>query len=1253
MSKRKRGTTNDTSRPNKRRRKNKTNSPSLSSRDESVESSNNNNNNNKNILLSTNNKLPQRGKKQICPKAAFQQLPKQQDHLLFFNLLSKTKRPKTKFEWDLMAQTFIHNGSNKVNGQTLYNFYKVLCENGSIHDKEFVDSYKNNKNNKNKPDITEYKMTINCNIDFSSKLYQTAYSKFMQKLCQFNKIENIQLIKIEDKCIDLFYFYILITKHGGFNNIKSWINILYQMSWNFNPHSKYFIINELKLMYKKYLYQYEETYFQSDLIDNIVIDDFGDDLYLEDCVEIVNILTKYPLKLSVNNNDNQNDSYWLEMMPNGNNIQTFMFGNAIQTNHNLSYHRKERQIICVNGSDKKELLNRLTVKNDVDCQDDNDNDDDDESIESVIKSMVYHNDNIEIIDDDEDIISKQYEYISKHLSINCVKGMHPFTRQLIFKELSKECDSETSLNQIENITLLSQQTQKTTTNNPRKTHQTHKRHKNNNNNKLWKKSKSSSKSIGKEMYKLTEYEINYIIDELIIKMLTMNCCLNDGETSMIMAIENGLNLLKSQYENDKDGYSLYHDINNNCTYYIYYKRILSSFEKFAPRAIKRYYEFLAHPKGLGINMISNNFIIKKGTFLSEMYGELYSISRWIEHTFCVSNLHYKLQSAYPLFDDHPFIIEYIDNKTKKYNILSILNNNNNQITQCTKYINSGGNKHWTSKLNHSCQPNCCIKPFIHKNKIRLGLFTICNIKKGDELTINYKWFSNDDKKLCQESICLCGLSNCNKTFIKWKDPKFENKLYLNKNHKYIDRLVNLLNSTIKPLTNQERKELNKLCIKPDKLFGDWLFKYFAFLSKFIQDEYKNLPQQLLIDIDKDDEYTLIDAKNDAKEILLRRIRALSITMERIKYYLKKQEKLFKQIIKNNKNNYCLNINNDSEYYLPKYIQLFAQNDNTLFVPPIRFAEIDEIIGRLWNDSDSLINRLLDCLKNAISFELYNMILNIVKKCGLMEESQFGLHSIRRKFIQICKILKEIKCNKINRHHACADILYLYANTYRFFKTQSYLSFASQYSDFGIISNYRDVKKIDNRYKTRSVRKEGSDIDDDFNNDDDYSDHDHYSEQCRYIYSSSFPFKCLLGWYHHCSLIDPSSINGELINKYIFNEYYENIFGNILLPDIESCYDENCKGNYLNTHRKYIFNAIEKKKNWMNQNYTKQYENADKYKQMKINSCPVPQFTFKNKTQLFGSPVFDTYFDGFDNTNNKYLKNIINGLQNGYTQTKQS
>ena len=103
--------------------------------------------------------------------------------------------------------------------------------------------------------------------------------------------------------------------------------------------------------------------------------------------------------------------------------------------------------------------------------------------------------------------------------------------------------------------------------------------------------------------------------------------------------------------------------------------------------------------------------------------------------------------------------------------------------------------------------------------------------------------------------------------------------------------------------------------------------------------------------------------------------------------------------------------------------------------------------------------------------MYQLVADVVAKQGLVEESQFGLHLVRRKLTEIAKMLRTMKSTKIHRHLAAADTLFLYAHTLRFVKQRPFLSFASEHSDHRFISSVRDVKKLENLYLMRSVRKE--------------------------------------------------------------------------------------------------------------------------------------------------------------------------------------
>jgi len=443
------------------------------------------------------------------------------------------------------------------------------------------------------------------------------------------------------------------------------------------------------------------------------------------------------------------------------------------------------------------------------------------------------------------------------------------------------------------------------------------------------------------------------------------------------------------------------------------------------------------------------------------------------------------------------------------------------------------------------------------------------------------------------------------------------------------------------LTQDERAQLHKLCVSVHGKFGDWFYKYAAYLCRFIESEFESLPQHLYHAIDKREEYTLLDAQHDAKHILRRRMRALSITTQRLTYFLRQQQALFASLCEQ-RDDIALTVH--EQKFMPAFMKAFAHNDNMFLLPPIQFAEIDQMIARLWNDDDSLVNRLLRTLAEILSpaAAVYHIIADIVKDVGLVQESQNGLTLVRSKLIEIAKVLSHLKCTKKNRHLAAADILYLYAKTYRFFTLQSYLSFASPYNDVAVLSNYRDVKqKTDNRYLTRSVRKEDHASADD--SEDDTQRHHHHqrtqslSQQQRYVYCSSFPLLLLLGWHHNDLAVNKN------INDRMFVEYYENMFGTVVLPDIESCYDSKTKGLYLHTHRKYLCNCIEQRLNWMDVQKTRDYEtklNAE------IGSCAVPQFTFTNSIGLMGSPVFDSYFEPFK-SDKKHLSKIVRGLQNNY------
>ncbi|ORX76461.1 SET domain-containing protein, partial [Anaeromyces robustus] len=129
--------------------------------------------------------------------------------------------------------------------------------------------------------------------------------------------------------------------------------------------------------------------------------------------------------------------------------------------------------------------------------------------------------------------------------------------------------------------------------------------------------------------------------------------------------------------------------------------------------------FWAGQKGYGLKTIKP---IKKDKLIIEYTGEVISLKTCMER---LNTIYKEMKSFY--------FINYDDGKV---------------IDACQK-----GNV--ARFANHSCDPNCCIERWIVNNEIRVGLFALRDIKAGEELFYDYKFFSFGEKQKC-----YCGSKNC-------------------------------------------------------------------------------------------------------------------------------------------------------------------------------------------------------------------------------------------------------------------------------------------------------------------------------------------------------------------------------------------------------------------------------------------------------------------------------------------------------------
>ncbi|XP_056151410.1 histone-lysine N-methyltransferase NSD2 [Lampris incognitus] len=126
-------------------------------------------------------------------------------------------------------------------------------------------------------------------------------------------------------------------------------------------------------------------------------------------------------------------------------------------------------------------------------------------------------------------------------------------------------------------------------------------------------------------------------------------------------------------------------------------------------------------KGWGLVCLRD---IKKGEFVNEYIGEL------IDEEECRARIKYAHE-----------------NNITHFYMLTI---------DKDRIIDAGPKGNYSRFMNHSCQPNCETQKWTVNGDTRVGLFAVCDIPAGTELTFNY----NLDCLGNEKTVCRCGAPNC-------------------------------------------------------------------------------------------------------------------------------------------------------------------------------------------------------------------------------------------------------------------------------------------------------------------------------------------------------------------------------------------------------------------------------------------------------------------------------------------------------------
>ena len=147
------------------------------------------------------------------------------------------------------------------------------------------------------------------------------------------------------------------------------------------------------------------------------------------------------------------------------------------------------------------------------------------------------------------------------------------------------------------------------------------------------------------------------------------------------------------------------------------------------------FPFLTHYKGWGLAAGED---IKAGSFIIEYVGEVFSV--------------------YSKFGE---------TRMKKYEDMTVsylMKSSSDEIIDATKYGNMA------RFINHSCDPNCQTQKWTVLGEVCVGIYSLKDIKKGEELTFDYQF----DTFETTYSRCFCGTKKC-KGFLGIKPINEEQK----------------------------------------------------------------------------------------------------------------------------------------------------------------------------------------------------------------------------------------------------------------------------------------------------------------------------------------------------------------------------------------------------------------------------------------------------------------------------------------------
>lgn len=275
----------------------------------------------------------------------------------------------------------------------------------------------------------------------------------------------------------------------------------------------------------------------------------------------------------------------------------------------------------------------------------------------------------------------------------------------------------------------------------------------------------------------------------------------------------------------------------------------------------------AYSKGIGM-FCKNKEGIQKNELINQYFGEIYPPWYWFEKQDLIT----KCDLDEELNDFYNIWMERFKEDDKGYYLLMV-------------DPNSKGN--FTSRMSHSCLPNCNTVLTVSKEKYTVGMYATEAVKYGEELTFDY---NSVTEKLYEheKSVCLCSKYHCRGHYISLADTN-ENSDFFAKNHNYFKRASIIFKTastdkwTEQDVAILEEFSFRTLILETAPL---WLMKWTVEILKFIKEENANILENVRESHKEDDS----EESNEYFELIAKtttdaRVQNLVITIDKVKRVL--------------------------------------------------------------------------------------------------------------------------------------------------------------------------------------------------------------------------------------------------------------------------------------------------------------------------------------------------------------------------------